>query len=200
MADALSVGMVTTLRNIAAGLVAASGVLVLGCHSTEPRQPEVGLTKPVNPPRNPDLGRGAARATEEERYRIILGQDIGGICSGPSPYFDVNRSRARETSDPTMQNLADCMVSGPLTGKSIILIGHTDPRGSDELNDRLGAKRANDVRIYLIDHGVAADRVTIQTAGKRTASDDPKNWATDRRVEIRLDEQSAKSTPLEKER
>lgn len=192
--------MMTTLRYLAFGFLTASGALVLGCHSPEPRQPDVGLVKPVNPPRNPDLGRGAARATEEERYRIILGEGIGSMCSGPSPYFDYNKGKAQADSNPTMQNLADCMKDGPLAGKSIILVGHTDPRGSDAFNDRLGAKRAQDVKNYLVDHGIVADRIAVETAGKRTASDDPKDWATDRRVEIRLDEASAKTLELEKER
>lgn len=192
--------MVTALHCSAALLVAASTVLVLGCHATEPHQADVGLVRPVHPPRNPELGRGAARATAEERYRIILGEDIGGICSGPSPYFDTAKATAKSSSDPTMQTLAECMISGPLRGKSIVLIGHTDPRGSEAYNDRLGAKRAKDVRDYLIDHGVAADRVTMETAGKRTASSDPKDWATDRRVEVRLDARSAKTLQLEKER
>lgn len=90
-------------------------------------------------------------------------------------------------SEATMQNLASCMIDGPLKGKSIVLIGHTDPRGSTELNEKLGQKRADDVRRYLIDQGIAADRVTAETAGKREASDDPNRWSTDRRVEIQLD-------------
>jgi peptidoglycan-associated lipoprotein len=192
--------MVTTRHCSAALLVAASTVLVLGCHATEPRQAaDVGLLE-VKPPRNPDLGRGAPRDTTEQRYRIIVGEDIGGICAGPAPYFDTAKTNAKASSDPTMQTLAECMISGPLRGKSIVLIGHTDPRGSDAYNDRLGAKRATDVRNYLIDHGVAADRVKVETAGKRTASSDPKDWATDRRVEVRLDESSAKTMRLEKER
>lgn len=86
-----------------------------------------------------------------------------------------------------MQNLAACMIDGPLKGESVVLIGHTDPRGSDQLNERLGQKRADDVRCYLIDQGIAPDRVTAETAGKREASDDPNRWETDRRVEIQLD-------------
>jgi outer membrane protein OmpA-like peptidoglycan-associated protein len=154
----------------------------------------------VDPPRSPYLGRGAPRDTTEQRYRIMLGEDVGSICAGPAPYFDTAKAKPKTASDPTMQTLAECMISGPLRGKSIVLVGHTDPRGPAAYNERLGAKRAKDVRDYLIDHGVVADRVTIETAGERTASGDPKDWATDRRVEVRLDENSAKTLQLEKER
>lgn len=189
-----------TARRCSIGLlVTASSVLVLGCHATQPHQADVGLTE-VRPPRNPDLGRGAPRETAEQRYRILLGEDVGGICAGPAPYFDTANSKTESKSIATMQTLAECMISGPLRGKSIVLVGHTDPRGSAEYNDRLGAKRAAAVRNYLIDHGIAADRVKIETAGERTASSDPKDWATDRRVEVRVDESRAKTMKLETER
>jgi len=178
--------MLSAVRTIAAVFLLSSGVLALGCHSTEPHSPEVGLRKPVDPPRAPDLGRGASRLEAEERYRIFLGEGVGSICAGPSPYFTVDTSKAKGASSPTMQNLASCMIDGPLKGKSIVLIGHTDPRGTDQYNATLGQKRADDVRRYLVAQGVDADRVTTQTAGEATANDDPEKWATDRRVEIQL--------------
>ena len=190
--------MLSLIRSIAAVSALSAGVLVLGCHSPqEPKQPDVGLTRPVNSPQMPDLGRGASRAEMDEHYKIFLGEGIGDICSGPSPYFNTASANASKTgSAPTMQVLAHCMMDGPLKDKSIILIGHTDPRGSEDYNAKLGAKRADDVRRYLITQGVAADRVTTQTAGETTASGDPKDWPTDRRVEIQLNEK-AKTAPVE---
>ena len=46
---------------------------------------------------------------------------------------------------PTMQMLSNCMIDGPLRGKTIKLIGHTDPRGSVGYNDKLGLERAEKV-------------------------------------------------------
>lgn len=179
--------MMTAARYFAATFIAATGALVLGCHTTEPRSPDATLAE-VNPPKPPELGRGAPRHDTEVSYRVMLGEGVGGLCAGPSPYYDTARAKAKHESEATMQNLAACMLDGPLKGKSIILIGHTDPRGSDELNDKLGQKRANDVRRYLIDQGISPDRITAETAGKRTANDNPDRWQTDRRVEIQLDD------------
>ena len=179
--------MLTALRSISSVFLVVSGALVLGCHTTEPRQVEApGLTKPVNPPHAPDLGRSASRMEIEDRYRIFLGEGIGSVCSGPSPYFTFAAAKAKGGSEPTMQILAHCMIDGPLKGKSIVLIGHTDPRGTDDYNAKLGQKRADDVRHYLVDQGVDPDRVSTQTAGEATANDDPEKWATDRRVEIQV--------------
>ncbi|MBX3230578.1 MAG: OmpA family protein [Labilithrix sp.] len=150
----------------------------------------MGLTEAVAPPRSPDLGRGAARLETEQRYRVFLGEGIGSVCAGPAPYFDVASPTAKSQSTPTMQMLASCMIDGPLKGKSIVLIGHTDPRGSEEYNMKLGHERAEEVRRYLIDQGIAADRVTTQTAGEAAASGDPEKWSTDRRVEVQLNEKA----------
>ena len=44
--------------------------------------------------------------------------------------------------------------------------GHADSRGTAEYNLALGEKRANAVRAYLVNLGVAADRLTIVSKGK----------------------------------
>jgi OmpA-OmpF porin, OOP family len=49
----------------------------------------------------------------------------------------------------------------------IRLIGHTDPRGSDEYNDRLSVRRAVAVRIFLTAGGYPADRIDTEGRGKR---------------------------------
>ncbi len=85
-----------------------------------------------------------------------------------------------------MQMLANCMIDGPLRGKTIKLIGHTDPRGAATYNDKLGLERAGRVRDYLITHGVNDNRVQVATAGEDEARSAPADWAKDRRVEIQL--------------
>jgi OOP family OmpA-OmpF porin len=44
-------------------------------------------------------------------------------------------------------------------------VGHTDERGSEVTNSRLGAERATAVRAALIDSGVRADTITTRSAG-----------------------------------
>ena len=74
--------------------IVALSVLALGCHTTEPRSPDVGLTQPIDPPKPPELGRGAPRQETQEAYRIFLGEGIGGLCAGPAPYYDTARAKA----------------------------------------------------------------------------------------------------------
>jgi outer membrane protein OmpA-like peptidoglycan-associated protein len=51
----------------------------------------------------------------------------------------------------------------------ILLIGHTDPVGSDDYNDRLSLRRAVAVRDILIAGGYPADRIAARGRGKRDA-------------------------------
>ena len=49
---------------------------------------------------------------------------------------------------------------------TIELSAHTDNRGSAQYNERLSQRRAESVVNYLIDHGIAADRLTPKGYGE----------------------------------
>jgi outer membrane protein OmpA-like peptidoglycan-associated protein len=70
--------------------------------------------------------------------------------------------------------------------------GHTDDTGSDSYNDQLSQRRAEAVRRYLVDKGVAADRLVAKGYGERepvatNQTEDGK--AKNRRVEFKILEQ-----------
>jgi outer membrane protein OmpA-like peptidoglycan-associated protein len=50
---------------------------------------------------------------------------------------------------------------------SIRLVGHTDPKGSDEYNDALSKRRAAAVKVYLVKRGYPTDKIATDGAGKR---------------------------------
>ena len=49
---------------------------------------------------------------------------------------------------------------------TIELSAHTDYKGSDQYNERLSQRRAESVVNYLIEHGIAADRLTPKGYGE----------------------------------
>jgi peptidoglycan-associated lipoprotein len=118
-------------------------------------------------------------------YNLWLGEGVRSLCSGPAPFFQFDSASATG-SQPTMQTLVNCMLSGALKGKAIRLIGHTDPRGSAQYNDKLGMERAERVKRYLVTNGVEADRIQTASVGEEEASGAPQDWPKDRRVEIQL--------------
>ena len=50
---------------------------------------------------------------------------------------------------------------------SILVVGYTDITGTDAYNMALGRRRAQATKNYLASHGIAADRVIIDSKGKR---------------------------------
>jgi outer membrane protein OmpA-like peptidoglycan-associated protein len=169
------------------GILVVTGAFGLSaCHSPPPQSPDTGLTSAVQAPQPPDLGRGAPRIKAGDAYHVIVAEPVRNVCAGSVPFFDFDSAATREADQPSMQTLADCMTKGPLVGKSITLIGHTDPRGTADYNDKLGLDRAERVRNYLISHGVEPSRVLVESRGKTDARSEPADWPKDRRVEVQL--------------
>jgi outer membrane protein OmpA-like peptidoglycan-associated protein len=48
----------------------------------------------------------------------------------------------------------------------LILAGHTDPRGSDEYNQKLSERRVNSAKNFLVQHGVPEANIDTQALGK----------------------------------
>ena len=78
---------------------------------------------------------------------------------------------------------------GPYT---LSIGGHTDAVGSDALNDRLSEARAESVRKYLMESGIAASHLSSATGyGKHQPVADngtAEGRAKNRRVEIVIDD------------
>jgi outer membrane protein OmpA-like peptidoglycan-associated protein len=49
---------------------------------------------------------------------------------------------------------------------NVQVTGHTDSRGNDDYNSRLGARRATVAKDYLVSKGIAASRITTATRGE----------------------------------
>jgi peptidoglycan-associated lipoprotein len=119
-------------------------------------------------------------------YNMYITESIRRWCSGPDPFFTFDSSKPVGDDQPTLKNLIWCMVSGPLQGKTVKLIGHADPRGTAGYNEQLGLHRAERVKKFLVTNGIDPARIETASVGSEEAGQAPKEWATDRRVEIQL--------------
>jgi outer membrane protein OmpA-like peptidoglycan-associated protein len=73
---------------------------------------------------------------------------------------------------------------------SIVIAGHTDSRGSDEVNRGLSQRRADSVRSYLVSRGIADEQIKAVGKGEVEPVADNKTAegrANNRRVEIIVD-------------
>ena len=99
--------------------------------------------------------------------------------------FDTNSAAIRPESKPVLDQVVEVLKSEPEW--KLTIEGHTDAVGSDEHNQTLSQQRADSVKAYLVDAGVADDR--LQTAGygeSRPVADNDSELgrAQNRRVEL----------------
>jgi outer membrane protein OmpA-like peptidoglycan-associated protein len=121
--------------------------------------------------------------TADNRLKVDIPTDIS---------FDTNRSDIKSNFRPILDKFAATLAENPYSKVSII--GHTDSTGSDAINDPLSVNRAAHTRDYLVAHGVASNRISIDGRGSHdpvASNDTEANRAKNRRVEIFVAEQQA---------
>jgi len=79
-------------------------------------------------------------------------------------FYDFDKATLRPESKDALDQLVKLLEENP--NVTIELSAHTDYRGSAEYNKRLSQRRAESVIRYLIDHGIAQDRLTPVGYGK----------------------------------
>ena len=103
--------------------------------------------------------------TESEEY--VLQFPLANI-SAPvlieNIFYDFDKATLRPESATALDELVKLLNENP--NVTIELSAHTDYKGSDQYNERLSQRRAESVVAYLIDHGIAADRLTPKGYGE----------------------------------
>jgi peptidoglycan-associated lipoprotein len=129
----------------------------------------------------PDLGRGTARF-----IRIDLGPDTYAECRRVSPKFPFDSASTYAQDRAQLVALASCLNAPGMKERTLLLVGHADPQGTDAYNDRLGMKRAEEIRKLLVENGIAVERISISTEGAKGAHGDSGDWSSghDRRVDV----------------
>ena len=79
-------------------------------------------------------------------------------------FYDFDKATLRPESTLALDSLIDLLNENP--NITIELSSHTDFRGSDTYNERLSQQRAESVVSYLIEHGIAEDRLTPMGYGE----------------------------------
>jgi peptidoglycan-associated lipoprotein len=79
-------------------------------------------------------------------------------------YFDFDRSDLRPEAQAALDRKIPLFQANP--DMRIRISGHADSRGSDEYNVALGQRRAEAARAYLVQRGIAADRIEITSFGE----------------------------------
>jgi peptidoglycan-associated lipoprotein len=117
-------------------------------------------------------------AREAARVRSMLTELV---------HFDYDRSNIRAEDATILDRKIAILQANPAV--RITVTGHCDERGSDEYNLALGNRRALAAREYMVNRGIAADRISTASRGEEQpldAASTESAWARNRRAEVAL--------------
>jgi outer membrane protein OmpA-like peptidoglycan-associated protein len=103
--------------------------------------------------------------------------------------FDFNKADIKAEFVPVLDEAVAVLQKHP--GKKVGIEGNTDAIGSDAYNEKLGMRRAESVKKYLVEKGIAADTLTTESFGESKPVADNKTKegrAMNRRVEFKVAE------------
>jgi peptidoglycan-associated lipoprotein len=167
--------------------------LVSGC---KPKPPETTPTPPQ--PAETAPAETAPKAVETPPPKEITSDfPTEKVETGEIPAAELNRKGVLKTvyfafdsyelddqARQVLQANAQWLKSNP--GRSILIEGHCDERGTIEYNLALGERRAGVVRDYLVGLGIDAFRIRIVSYGEEDPVDPghtEEAWAKNRRAE-----------------
>jgi len=167
--------------------------LVVGCGG----EPKPATTPTTTATPTASAAPTAAKDTGERKAvggSLTVSDEIFRLChlevksdQQAAPKFAFDESVLTKDDALVLDKIAVCLSTGPLAGRHVQLTGRADPRGTEEYNMSLGAKRAHGVGSYLEEHKVQGTHINETSRGSLDATGtDEATWAQDRRVDIAL--------------
>jgi outer membrane protein OmpA-like peptidoglycan-associated protein/LysM repeat protein len=92
---------------------------------------------------------------------------IKKIIKNVKIYFDYNKANLRDDAVDILKDAVRVLSKNP--DASILITGNCDIRGSEAYNEKLGRKRAEAIKKFMLDEGISEDRIRIVSRGKLDA-------------------------------
>jgi peptidoglycan-associated lipoprotein len=172
------------LRHLVLGCLVAAGC----AKKTITKLPEIPASTASQP-----VAAAPPPANVSASPHVTVSDDLAKQCElhlasqKDAPKFDYDQAELLPDDRKVLEQIAECVTRGPLHGKSVELVGRSDPRGTDEYNLGLGTRRAETVSNYLQRLGVPPRQLTATTRGDLDAlGKDEIGWRDDRRVDLQL--------------
>lgn len=138
---------------------------------------------PVSAPAAAAVMSEAPKPAPQESWKTIV-QEKPVHIEGAS--FDTNSAKLKPAANAKLQQVVDFSQRYP--DANLEVSGYTDDRGSRAYNQKLSQRRAESVKTYLVNKGIAAERITAKGYGVDKPVADNKTRAgraMNRRVEVR---------------
>lgn len=178
--------MMRKLRKSVVLAAAAGALLVSGCRNAEEEQPD--------PAPSPEDGqRSIFQQDPTESADTMLPPPVLLPLETTLSFPD----GTPELTEAVRAELATIVESPQVdAGGSIVLRGHSDSAGSDKINLEASRERAEAVRDFLVESGIAEDRIEIIAFGEQNpvepnalpdGSPNEEGRAANRRVEVKVE-------------
>jgi outer membrane protein OmpA-like peptidoglycan-associated protein len=132
------------------------------------------------------------KATSDTGISVVRTHDNELQVNVPSDFsFDVNSAVLKPAMHTVLDQFVEDLEIPAMSRMLILVVGHTDNRGTDAVNEPLSLARAQAVRKYLESKGIASGRIAIEGRGERqplAEGDKEYARALNRRVEMFLRE------------
>ena len=92
---------------------------------------------------------------------------IKKIIKNVKIYFDFDKADLRDDAVIILKDAVRSLKKNPET--SILITGNCDIRGTESYNEKLGKKRGESVKAFMLDQDVPEDRIKIVSRGKLDA-------------------------------
>lgn len=101
--------------------------------------------------------------------------------------FDFDSATLRSEAQTNLRDLTESLQDFEET--EVLIVGHTDSKGSEEYNQRLSERRANSAAEYLVEQGLRASRITTRGKGESepvATNETVEGRQQNRRVEVAI--------------
>ena len=159
--------------------VLALGLLVFGCEQGKKLKEPIQITSSA-----PEL---PAQTDVLDELPTTMSLGCSSELAQRTVYFDFDKFHIRNDALASLEEIVNCMRDN--STMIIKAVGHCDERGTEEYNLALGSNRAESVKDYLRNQGIADDRITTTSRGELEPAVEGQGesaWALNRRVEFIL--------------
>ena len=92
---------------------------------------------------------------------------IRKIIKNVKVYFEYDKADIRDDAAPILEDAVRALSKNPTA--NILITGNCDIRGTEKYNEKLGKRRGEAVKKYMLDNGIPEDRIKIISRGKLDA-------------------------------
>jgi outer membrane protein OmpA-like peptidoglycan-associated protein len=147
--------------------------------------PEAPVATPEASP-EPDATPEAPAATPEPEVKKVQGELNKGL-EVKNIEFETSKARLTRRGRRTLDYVASELKKAPEA--PVDIIGHTDSRGDDTMNQQLSDARAKATLEYLVKKGISKERLTAMGMGEKqpkASNNTPAGRQRNRRIEFKL--------------